>query len=107
MDVHWSIMPENAGDPADYGETDLVLLDRNELRLAIVSCKSSLKHVSKLEHLSSWRDRARTLGGSYAAVHLAVFQANDPAEVAAMKKLSKAMGISVHAGDEIRSVFSE
>lgn len=106
-DVHWSIMPESAGDAADYGETDLVLLDRKKLRLAIISCKSSLKHLSKLEHLSSWRDRARTLGGSYAAVHLAVFQASDPSEVASMKKLGKAMGISVHVGDEIRSFFSE
>ncbi|MCC6882631.1 MAG: DUF1887 family protein, partial [Verrucomicrobiales bacterium] len=105
-DVHWSVEPMKSEDPADYGETDLVLLDRKELRLAIISCKSGLKHVSKLEHLSSWRDRARTLGGSYAAVHLAVFQVSDVSEVASLKKLGKAMGINVHVGDEIRSFFS-
>ncbi len=105
-DVHWSLTPDISAEPADYGETDLVLLDRERLQVVIVSCKSSLYHVGLLEHLSSWRDRARTLGGSHAAAHLCVFESDDDFKTEALRNMARNMGIKVHLGEEIPAFFS-
>lgn len=104
-DTHWSVQPpDQAG--ADYGETDLIAVDREQLNLAVISCKTSTEHVRTLEHLSSWRDRARTLGGSHASGHLCLFRARDDNEAARLHAMGRTMGVHVHIADEMPSHFS-
>jgi hypothetical protein len=104
-DIHWSVQPpDQAG--SDYGETDLIAVDREQLNLAVISCKTSTEHVKTLEHLSSWRDRARTLGGSHASGHLCLFRARDENEAARLLSMGSTMGVHVHIGDEIPTHFA-
>lgn len=103
-DLHWSVQPPDQTG-ADYGETDLIAVDRERLGLAVISCKSSTQHVSTLEHLSSWRDRARTLGGSHAAGHLCLFRAKSQEEAARLHAMGETMGLHVHIGEEIPRHF--
>ena len=104
-DMHWSVQPPDQTG-ADYGETDLIAVDRQRLNLAVISCKTSTQHVSTLEHLSSWRDRARTLGGSHAAGHLCLFQARSSDETTRLHAMGRTMGIHIHIGEEIHTHFS-
>lgn len=104
-DVHWSVEPMASGEPADFGETDLVMLDREALRLSIVSCKSTMRDVSTLEHLASWRDRARSLGGSHAATHVCVSRVDNQDQSGSLHRLGDAMGIRIHIGQEIPAFF--
>lgn len=104
-DLHWSVEPEQRGD--DYGETDLIAVDRQKLNLAVISCKTSTEHVSTLEHLSSWRDRARTLGGSHASGHLCLFRAKSPAQASDLCAMGKNMNIQVHIAEAIPACFAE
>lgn len=104
-DLHWSVEPaDQAG--ADYGETDLITVDRRKLNLAVISCKTSTEHVSTLEHLSSWRDRARTLGGSHASGHLCLFRTKSPDETVRLKSMAGKMGLYLHIGEEIPAHFT-
>ncbi len=105
-DIHWSVQPsDQTGE--DYGETDLIAVDRRRLNLAVVSCKTSTAHVSSLEHLSSWRDRTRTLGGSHASGILCLFRVKSPDEEGRLRAMGKKMGIEILIGDEIVTHFSE
>ena len=103
-DLHWSVEPEQRGD--DYGETDLIAVDREKLNLAVISCKTSTEHVSTLEHLSSWRDRARTLGGSHASGHLCLFRAKSPDQANNLRAMGAKMNIQVHIADAIPACFA-
>ncbi len=105
LNLHWSVEPEQRGD--DYGETDLIAVDRQKLNLAVISCKTSTEHVSTLEHLSSWRDRARTLGGSHASGHLCLFRAKSPAQASDLCAMGKKMNIQVHIAEDIPACFAE
>ncbi len=102
-DLHWSVEPEKTGE--DYGETDLIAVDRKNLNLAIISCKTSTERVSTLEHLSSWRDRARTLGGSHATGHLCLFRAKSSDQANALHAMGKKMNVQVHIAEEIPACF--
>ncbi|MBP7948968.1 MAG: hypothetical protein KA004_04875 [Verrucomicrobiales bacterium] len=104
-DLHWSVQPPDQTG-ADYGETDLIAVDRQKLNLAVISCKTSTQHVSTLEHLSSWRDRARTLGGSHAAGHLCLFRAKSSDEAARLHAMGRTMGLHVHISAEIPAHFA-
>ena len=103
-DLHWSVEPEQRGD--DYGETDLIAVDRKKLNLAVISCKTSTEHVSTLEHLSSWRDRARTLGGSHASGHLCLFRAKSPEQANNLCAMGEKMNIQVHIAEAIPACFA-
>jgi hypothetical protein len=103
VDLHWSVEPNQADE--DYGETDLIAVDRENLNLAVISCKTSTEHVSKLEHLSSWRDRTRTLGGSHATGHLCLFRAKSPDQADSLHTMGRNMKVQVHIGDEIPAYF--
>ena len=102
-DLHWSVVPEQNGE--DYGETDLIAVDREKLNLAVISCKTSTERVSTLEHLSSWRDRARTLGGSHATGHLCLFRAKSPDQANALHAMGRKMNVHVHIAEEIPAYF--
>lgn len=105
-DVRWSVQPTNqVGE--DYGETDLLVVDLDRLNLAVISCKTSTHHVSRLEHLSSWRDRARALGGLHATGHICLFRTKNATEEADLQKIAKNMGLSVHVGDAMLEHFSQ
>lgn len=104
-DVRWSVQPDNQAG-ADYGETDLIAVDRHRLNLAVISCKTSTAHVSTLEHLSSWRDRARTLGGSHASGHLCLFQSRSSDEETRLQTMARTMGLHVHIGLAIPAHFA-
>ena len=103
VDLHWSVEPQQHGE--DYGETDLIAVDREKLNLAVISCKTSTERVSTLEHLSSWRDRARTLGGSHATGHLCLFRAKSSDQAKTLHAMGKKMNVHVHIADEIPAYF--
>lgn len=105
-DVHWSVEPPNQ-EGEDYGETDLIAVDLTHLNLTVISCKTSTQHVSTLEHLSSWRDRSRTLGGSHAQGHLCLFRARDAQEGERLKKIGRNMNLHIHIGDDIPAFFCD
>ncbi len=105
-DIHWSVQPER-GWEEDYGETDLIAVDRNKLNLAVISCKTSTENVSTLEHLSSWRDRARTLGGSHAGGHLCLFRARSPDQAKQIHAMGLNMNVHVHIAEDIPACFAD
>lgn len=103
-DLRWSVEPDQKGE--DYGETDLIAVGREKLNLCVISCKTSTQHVSTLEHLSSWRDRARTLGGSHASGHICLFRAKSEDQARNLKFIGRNMNIQVHIGEEIPAFFA-
>lgn len=62
-DVYWSLKPEK-GSTLDFGETDIICVDKTTLGLTVISAKNSLP---RLEHVEAHARRATTIGGSHAA----------------------------------------
>lgn len=104
-DVRWSVQPASDQDK-DYGETDLIAVDRSSLNLVVISCKTSTEFLSTLEHISSWRDRTRTLGGSHASGHLCLFRAKNADQAMNMKNMARSMSVKFHIGEEIPHHFT-
>jgi len=99
-DIRLSLQPDTH-HPSDFGETDIVAIDTVSCRLAIFSCKTSLRHVSQLEHLASIRDRATRLGGNLAAATLCVaFGPEDQRAIEGLRSRARLMNVDLLLGSE-------
>jgi hypothetical protein len=98
-DIRVGVEPTEAN--SDFGETDIVAVNKARCGLAIFSCKTSLEKVTPLEHLASLRDRANTLGGTFAQTALCLFRARDEQEQKDLRKRAALMNLRVYVGEEI------
>jgi len=67
-DIQWSVQP--ATKTQDFGETDIVCVDRKTARLMVISCKSI---PPSIEHFEALRQRAEQFGGSHVEPVLCIF----------------------------------
>ena len=104
-DAHWSVEPTKEGQQnAEYGETDLIVLDKNRAALEIISCKTTM--TQPLEHLEGLRTRATNLGGSHALATLAVlYPGQDGGKT--IRRYGKLLNVKVLIGEEISQHFTK
>ncbi len=95
------IRPREATETADFGETDFLAFDPEELSLTLITCKSS---PPPLEHLESVLARKEKLGGRFARGILCVRSMADRQEASLRTQLRR-LGLELAVGAEVAEVF--
>jgi hypothetical protein len=98
-DAHWSIEP--AGAEGDFGETDILCVDRQKAGLLLVSCKSI---APGLEHFEALRRRTELFGGSHTRTVLCIFY--PPSNEIECRRWAKSLNVTTIIGAaEIAAFF--
>lgn len=104
---------EPVGNPASFGEVDIICVDRKEKGLACISCKGGFAGANKLEHLESFVQRANHLGGIFSKKILCVASSffppvpkkGDPDFRQILTDKCKSLKIELFIGSEIQKHF--
>jgi hypothetical protein len=97
-DPRWSVEP--AGTEGDFGETDILCLDRLKAGLLLASCKSI---APGLEHFEALRRRSELFGGSHTQAVLCIFY--PPDNEAECRRWAKSLNVKGLVGEADIAAF--
>jgi hypothetical protein len=96
-----SVMPATATEESDFGETDFVAFEPQQMSLNVISCKSS---PPSLEHLEAIKARTEKLGGRFAKGILCVENVS-PQRLDTLRVQATRLGLGCFVGTEIPAAF--